>query len=146
MANHMVLSSGSYLISNSVCINQLFSGMSESKGGEINLQEISKSSLSTILKYIYTGNITISNNNAQDLAEAAGFMQFLEIQEACFKFLEVQLNLSNSREVEHVGERLFGRQLSEHARQFTAEKFMDIVASPEFSNFTKVGNGKIQVS
>ncbi|XP_072031171.1 kelch-like protein 24 [Amphiura filiformis] len=111
--------------------------MSESRTDNIDLPEISKSSLSTIIEYIYTGKLKVSNDTAQDLAEAAGFLQFLEVQNVCFKFLEAQLDVTNTREVQHVGDRLFSRQLSEHAKQFSAEMFLDIVASPEFCNYTK---------
>ena len=62
----------------------------------------------------------------------------MDVQQVCFKFLEIQLNASNVLEVEHVGERLFSRQLSERSRQFSADNFMEIVASPEFNNYTKV--------
>ena len=86
----------------------------------------------------YSGKLLVSSGNAQDLAEAAGFLQFMDVQQVCFKFLEIQLNASNVLEVERVGERLFSRQLSERSRQFSADNFMEIVASPEFYNYTKV--------
>ena len=88
--------------------------------------------------YLHTGKLRITHDTAQDLAEASGFLQLNEVQLECFSFMENSLDASSALNIELIGDRLFNRQLSNHARQFTADNFLELATSSEFFQYTKV--------
>lgn len=57
--------------------------------------DIDEQTLQTLINYCYCGEITVTENNVQQLLPAAGLLQIQEIQDFCCEFLKKQLDSTN---------------------------------------------------
>uniref|UniRef100_A0A8D0GZP5 BTB domain-containing protein n=1 Tax=Sphenodon punctatus TaxID=8508 RepID=A0A8D0GZP5_SPHPU len=63
------------------------SSFREAQDGEVLLQDLASSTLQSVLDYLYTGELTLTAENAQDLFTAACRLQLLPLQETVGRFL-----------------------------------------------------------
>lgn len=68
------------------------SGMKESEDDTISLTGVDSHIFSLILQYIYTGSISITVANAQDMLSTSFYLQINPLQKQCEKFLINQLD------------------------------------------------------
>ncbi|XP_067422767.1 kelch-like protein 12 [Emydura macquarii macquarii] len=71
------------------------SSWKESQGGEVVLQDMSPSLLQSILKYIYTEELSLTLETAPDLFAAASKLQILPLVEICSRFLGNKVSMQN---------------------------------------------------
>ncbi|KAH1175676.1 hypothetical protein KIL84_022201 [Mauremys mutica] len=71
------------------------SSCKESQGGEVVLQDMAPSILQSILKYIYTEELSLSLETAPDLFAAASKLQILPLVEICCRFLLKTISIQN---------------------------------------------------
>ncbi|XP_033637111.1 kelch-like protein 30 [Asterias rubens] len=113
------------------------SGMQETKSQQVRMQGIAGSTLRLIVNYCYTGSFIITENNVEEVANASNILQFESLEEECARFLGSRLNATNSLETEMVGQRLFNRQLSSQAHDYSVGNFTDVTFSQEFLEFSE---------
>lgn len=76
--------------------NTMFkSGITGKDATEIEIKTIGADLFKAIIGLIYTGEIEISESNAQELLEIGDMMQFEELKVQCSKFLMTEMHPSN---------------------------------------------------
>ncbi|XP_006030020.1 kelch-like protein 7 isoform X1 [Alligator sinensis] len=71
------------------------SNFRESRDGEIVLQSMAPSTLESVLNYLYTGEISLSSETAEDLFVAASWLQIHPLEETVSRFLQENISTEN---------------------------------------------------
>jgi hypothetical protein len=69
--------------------------MAESRQQEIQMIDIDEQTLQTLIDYCYSGEITITEHNVQQILPSACLLSIQEVQDFCCEFLKKQLDSSN---------------------------------------------------
>ncbi|XP_036377773.1 kelch-like protein 40b [Megalops cyprinoides] len=108
------------------------SDLEEFKKREIVLEEVEPNIMEMILKYIYTSNINVTEQNVQDIFTVANLLQIPSIFTVCVSFLQKRLSLSNCMAIFRLGLMLDCPRLAISARDFVCNRFQLIVRDKEF--------------
>lgn len=80
--HHVLFPCRMLLASVSLYFRSMFtSNFRESRDGEIVLQSVAPSTLESVLNYLYTGEISLSSETAEDLFVAASWLQIHPLEE-----------------------------------------------------------------
>ena len=71
------------------------SGMIETKDNRVELREVDPKALGLVLQLLYTGKITLTIQNVQNLLSLSCLFQLENLREACAAFLQRQLSHAN---------------------------------------------------
>ncbi|TRY58130.1 hypothetical protein DNTS_009807 [Danionella cerebrum] len=112
------------------------SGVEESKQKEIVLEDVEPGVMGVILKYLYTSNINVTEQNVQDIFALANMLQIPSIFTVCVSFLQKRLSLSNCLAIFRLGLMLDCPRLAISARNFACERFQFIARDQEFLELT----------
>lgn len=114
----------------------LQSEMKEKEEGVIRFEEISKSVLSDVLEFIYTGNVEINEKNAGDLIIAADYLLLESLKIISGRFLEKQIEMSsyNCISTFHFAEKYRCEELVLRSTKFIQDNFTSVAKSDEFLN------------
>ncbi|KAK6490192.1 kelch-like protein 40 [Huso huso] len=112
------------------------SEMEESKQKEIVLEDVEPEVLGRILKYIYTSEIEITEQNVQDIFSAANMFQVPSIFTVCVSFLQKRLSLSNCLAIFRLGLMLDCARLAIAARDFISDRFQLISRDQDFEQLS----------
>ena len=112
----------------------LQSEMKEKEEGVIRFEEISKSVLSDVLEFIYTGNVEINEKNAGDLIIAADYLLLESLKIISGRFLEKQMSSYNCISTFHFAEKYRCEELVLRSRKFIQDNFTSVAMSDEFLN------------
>ncbi|XP_016359195.1 kelch-like protein 40b [Sinocyclocheilus anshuiensis] len=112
------------------------SGVEESKQKEIALEDVEPGVMGIILKYLYTSNINVTEQNVQDIFALANMLQIPSIFTVCVSFLQKRLSLSNCLAIFRLGLMLDCPRLAISARNFACERFQLIARDEEFLQLT----------
>ena len=63
--------------------------MAESRQPNITMHSIDPSAAESLINFAYTGRVTISTSNVQNLMMGASFLQLSKVRDACAEFLQV---------------------------------------------------------
>ncbi|KAM4606766.1 kelch-like protein 40b [Polymixia lowei] len=108
------------------------SDLEESKKREIVLEDVEPGVMGLILKYLYTSNINITEQNVQDIFAVANMFQIPSIFTVCVSFLQKRLSLSNCLAIFRLGLMLDCPRLAVSARNYACERFQLIVRDEDF--------------
>ncbi|XP_035674545.1 kelch-like protein 24 [Branchiostoma floridae] len=111
-------------------------GHRESKEHKVTIHEASPSALQLLVDYAYTSKVTITENNATELMEAASFFQVPPVSHACTKFLSDNLSVTNCMKIVTLGGML-NPNLETEALSYAMKEFAVASQTPEFFNLTK---------
>ena len=112
----------------------LQSEMKEREEGVFRLEEISKSILSDVLEFIYTGNVEINEKNAGDLIIAADYLLLESLKIISGRFLEKQMSSYNCISTIHFAEKYRCEELVLRSTKFIQDNFTSVAKSDEFLN------------
>ena len=73
----------------------LFPGFEESRLDRVTLQNVDPSALVTLIDYVYTAKVDVTEENVQTLLTAANLLQLVDVRDACCEFLFQQLHPTN---------------------------------------------------
>lgn len=104
----------------------------ESKTDSVLLHEVDKSSVTLIIEYAYTGCIHITRSNAQNLLVAASIFQIIPIVEACARFMETQLDVSNCIGIHYFASVHNCVELKNKAQEHIEKNFVQVSHGEEF--------------
>ncbi|XP_008309617.1 gigaxonin [Cynoglossus semilaevis] len=98
----------------------------------IELQGVSMATMKQILDYIFSGEITLSEDTIQDMVQASDLLLMTDLKLLCCQFLESCITAENC-----IGIRLFSLHYCLHHVYYTATEFLqthfrDVVLSEEF--------------
>ena len=112
----------------------LQSEMKEREEGVIRFEEISKSILSDVLEFIYTGSVEINEKNARDLIIAADYLLLESLKIISGRFLEKQMTTCNCISTFHFAEKYRCEELVLRSTKFIQDNFTSVAKSDEFLN------------
>ncbi|XP_077991677.1 kelch-like protein 25 [Glandiceps talaboti] len=113
------------------------SDMKESKFEEITLNELDPKIMDLLLQYIYTAKIIITENNCQELLEAAGLFQIISVRDACAAYLQRQLHPSNCLGFQRFAANHACQKLAEAAEEFSYVYLEEVSQNEEFLLLSK---------
>ncbi|KAJ1099247.1 hypothetical protein NDU88_004351 [Pleurodeles waltl] len=108
------------------------SDQEESKKREINLEDVEPEVMGKILRYIYTSEIDITEQNVQDIFAVANMFQIPSIFTVCVSFLQKRLCLSNCLAIFRLGLMLDCPRLAVASRDFLCDRFSLITRDEDF--------------
>ncbi|KAK3101674.1 hypothetical protein FSP39_005379 [Pinctada imbricata] len=108
----------------------------EREGSKVPVHGVEAATLESILDYMYSGELGISNQNVQNLFSASNFFEMLDLVEKCTDHMINAINTTNCLEVYFFGEFSSCNRLQEAAFSFILKKFVEISRTDEFK--TKV--------
>ncbi|XP_066019138.1 kelch-like protein 5 [Pocillopora verrucosa] len=106
--------------------------LKEKESNLVELQDIKSSTLSDVLRYIYTGRARIDSSNAKDLVMTADYLIIPSLKTRATLFLEGTLNASNCLAFESFASRYNCESLKKAAVAYKMEYFVDVVRSEDF--------------
>ena len=106
--------------------------LKEKESNLVELQDIKSSTLSDVLRYIYTGRTRIDSSNAKDLVMTADYLIIPSLKTRATLFLEGALNASNCLAFESFASRYNCESLKKAAVAYKMEKFVDVTKSEDF--------------
>lgn len=115
----------------------MFAGkLSESSAEHVTLNGVDSNALSSLVDYIYTSMIEVTEDNVQTLLPAANLLQLQFVRESCCTFLQSQLHPSNCLGIRKFADIHSCSDLLTHASSFTEQHFSDVVRGDEFHSLT----------
>ena len=112
----------------------LQSEMKEKEEGVIRFEEISKSILSDVLEFIYTGSVEVNEKNAGDLLIAADYLLLESLKIISGRFLQKQMTTFNCISTFHFAEKSRCEELVLRSTKFIQDNFTSVAKSDEFLN------------
>ncbi|XP_030199925.1 kelch-like protein 23 [Gadus morhua] len=106
--------------------------MRERSNSLITLSGVECEVLGVLLKYSYTAQVCITENNVQSLLEAADLMQFSSLKHACEDFLIRFLDVGNCLGMHAFAQLHVCRSLERETRRLMFSKLEDLVQQEEF--------------
>ena len=111
--------------------------MAESKQSEIEIQGVvDPSTLETLINFAYSGKVSISTNNVQNLMLGSSFLQLSRVRDACSEFLMTRLTPTNVLGVRGFADTLGVSTLVIACEKYVQKFFPAVVESEEFLNLT----------
>lgn len=73
----------------------MFTSFEEKKKDKVTIQGVDPTALQMLIAYVYSGQISITEDTVQSLLPAANLLQLSDVKEACSDFLKSQLHPTN---------------------------------------------------
>lgn len=108
------------------------SELEESKKREIVLKDVEPSIMEMILRYLYTSDINLTEQNVQDIFMVANMYQIPSIFSVCVSYLQEKLVLGNCLAIFRLGLLLDCPRLALSAREFICERYQLVVRDQDF--------------
>ncbi|KAI3375271.1 hypothetical protein L3Q82_021775, partial [Scortum barcoo] len=118
------------------------SNLEESKKREIVLKDVEPGIMGMILRYLYTSDINLTEQNVQDIFMVANMYQIPSIFSVCVSFLQEKLVLGNCLAIFRLGLLLDCPRLSLAAREFICERYQVVVRDQDF---LQLGPGELAI-
>lgn len=106
--------------------------MLESKQEYVTLSDIDENSVEEIVNFAYTGEISIHEDNVQQLLKASSILQLSEIVAACCTFLKGQLHATNCLGIATFAQAHGCISLGNRAMEYVQDNFVEVVEGEEF--------------
>ncbi|XP_076353062.1 actin-binding protein IPP-like [Tachypleus tridentatus] len=113
------------------------SGLAEQQDKRVEIQGISSSIFSELLKFIYSGEIKIIQENVQDLLAAANMLEIPQVVSACCSFLQKELHPSNCVGICQFAELHACTNLKLEAKRYIERNFIEVIQEDEFCELPK---------
>ncbi|KAK2821976.1 hypothetical protein Q5P01_022041 [Channa striata] len=108
------------------------SELEESKKREIVLKDVEPAVMGMILRYLYTSDINLTEQNVQDIFMIANMYQIPSIFSVCVTYLQDKLVLGNCLSIFRLGLLLDCPRLVLAAREFICERYQVITRDQDF--------------
>ncbi|KAF4076831.1 hypothetical protein AMELA_G00219570 [Ameiurus melas] len=116
------------------------SDLEESKKREVVLKDVDPDIMRMILRYLYTCDINLTEQNVQDIFMAANMYQIPSIFSVCVSYLEHKMVLSNCLAIFRLGLLLECPRLASKARDYICNRFELIIRDKDFH---QLGSGEL---
>lgn len=108
------------------------SDLEESKKREIVLKDVEPAVMGMILRYLYTSDINLTEQNIQDIFMVANMYQIPSIFSVCVSYLQEKMVLGNCLAIYRLGLLLDCPRLALAAREFICERFQVVSRDQDF--------------
>ncbi|XP_060584738.1 kelch-like protein 8 isoform X1 [Ruditapes philippinarum] len=106
--------------------------MAESKQNVIKIQDIDENILENMIKYAYSGKVTITVDNVQGVLYVASILQIENVAHACSEFMKEHLHPDNCVQVHGFAMQHNREQLIRYTQEFITDNFNEVSKTPEF--------------
>ncbi|XP_055503940.1 kelch repeat and BTB domain-containing protein 12 [Leucoraja erinacea] len=106
-------------------------GLAECSQREVALHDVQPESVVTILDYMYSSELHLTNANVQGVATMAYFLQMEGIFTACQKYMLDHMDASNCLGVYYFAKQLGAEELSEQASRYLHRHFAEVCLQEE---------------
>jgi kelch-like protein 2/3 len=110
----------------------MFTSFEEKDKERVLIHGVESSALQMLVAYVYSGQISISEDNVQTLLPAANLLQLMDVKEACSEFLKSQLHPSNALGIRAFADMHGCLDLLSATEEFIQCHFADVVEGEEF--------------
>lgn len=104
----------------------------ESNQREIVLRDVEAAATEALIKFMYTGQVSIDVSNVQSLLPAARVFLLSDVVDSCCRFLREQLDAQNCLGIRNFASAHDCGELKGSADKFATQNFLDVVKSDEF--------------
>ena len=108
------------------------SGMTEAKENRVELRDVDPVALEQVLKLIYTGKITLTTQNVQQLLSVSCLFQLANLQDACASFMHRQLSPENCLGIRDFAETHGCQMLTKAAHLYSLRHFEELHRGEEY--------------
>ena len=98
----------------------------------ITLKEVDSSAVESLISFVYTSSIEVTEDNVQALLPAANLLQLTEVCDACCSFLKRQLHSSNCLGIMAFADLHSCSNLFTESQRFARKHFPEVRMSEEF--------------
>ncbi|TPP65828.1 Ring canal kelch protein [Fasciola gigantica] len=136
------------LASSSQYFYAMFTGpMAEARSPCVQIQGIDENALVQLIDFIYTGEISVTEENVQTLLPAANLLQLPSVRDSCCEFLQSQLHPSNCLGIQRFADLHDCPDLLASSRRFTEQHFGELLEQDdEFLTLTAEQLGQLIAS
>jgi len=110
--------------------------LAESKQEVIKIQDIDENVMEDMVKYAYSGKITINVDNVQSILYVASILQIENVAHACSGFMKEHLHPENCVQVHAFAIQHNREQLIKYSQDFITENFVEVMKTPEYLSMT----------
>ena len=134
-ANRMILS----------CCSRFFEGMFNLEMKEkyqhdpVQINGFDGKAVKVVIDFMYSGEVTIKNENVMDLLAASDYLQMGEVKEFCFEFLESILSPANWFAIRSAADLYQNKHLENQVCEYMSTNFDIIIQTDEFKSLDKDG-------
>ncbi|KAJ0011790.1 hypothetical protein NQD34_012765 [Periophthalmus magnuspinnatus] len=126
------------LAASSPYFSALFSGgMRESEKEEVQILGVEREVFEVLLDFIYTGLISITVENVQELMVAADMLQLTEVVSICGEFLKGHIDPSNSVGIFQFLEQISCMDMLEFTENYIHVHFLEVCTTDDFKGLLK---------
>nr|XP_057922302.1 kelch-like protein 40a [Doryrhamphus excisus] len=108
------------------------SDLEESKKRVIDLKDVEPGTMGMILRYLYTSDINLTEQNVQDIFMVANMYQIPSIFSVCVSYLQEKLVLGNCLAIFRLGLLLDCPRLASTAQEFICERYQVVIRDQDF--------------
>uniref|UniRef100_A0A1B0G513 Kelch-like protein diablo n=1 Tax=Glossina morsitans morsitans TaxID=37546 RepID=A0A1B0G513_GLOMM len=102
--------------------------MKERKEGTVKLQDVDVVAVKALVDYIYSGIVTLTEENVEAVLSASDIFQIVWVKEECFQFLKNNLNRSNCFRVRKLADMHSCKELQDVSNKYILDNFDDLIA------------------
>eukprot|EP00102_Acyrthosiphon_pisum_P002195 XP_001943389.2 PREDICTED: kelch-like protein 17 isoform X2 [Acyrthosiphon pisum] len=110
----------------------MFSSFAEGAKYVVNIRELDSNILQLLIDYIYTGKITVTEQNIMDLLPASMLLQLDYVKCVCVEFLKKQLNLSNCLGIKEFADFYNCTELLSSSEEYIKTHFLKFIETDDF--------------
>ncbi|XP_063813049.1 kelch-like protein 35 [Pseudophryne corroboree] len=126
------------LSSKSSYFRAMFSNsLKETNLNVVDLHELSASSISLVLDFMYEGKPQLQEDNVQDILQASDLLNIFSLRNACVNFIDGQLDPSNCVGIMKFADMFSIPSLSEKSKKLMLESFAEVSCHEEFLELSK---------
>eukprot|EP00102_Acyrthosiphon_pisum_P027940 XP_016665150.1 PREDICTED: ring canal kelch homolog [Acyrthosiphon pisum] len=120
------------LASASTYFHAMFKNCEEKNQYLVIMKQLDSTALQLLVNFIYSGEITVTENNLQVLLEASNILQLQEVKEACSDFLQTQMCPKNCIGINALADLHSCTKLLRSSELYIQQHFSDVVEGDEF--------------
>ncbi|XP_029345949.1 ring canal kelch homolog isoform X2 [Acyrthosiphon pisum] len=110
----------------------MFTNFSEKNQDQVAIGQLKSSALQLLIDFVYSGKISITEQNVQDLLAASNILQLQEVKNACCNFLQAQLCPTNVIGIIAIADFHDCTKLLTSSELYFKQHFSDVVEEEEF--------------
>ncbi|KAL4222931.1 hypothetical protein ACF0H5_018972 [Mactra antiquata] len=98
----------------------------------VQMHDVAPDTIQTVIGYMYTGNVILTNENAQDILMAATMLELTHLIEQCANYMIREVCLDNCMEMFLFASHFACLKLKLHCRKFILDHFSDLIKDDKF--------------
>ncbi|XP_060871866.1 kelch-like protein 2 isoform X2 [Metopolophium dirhodum] len=120
------------LASASPYFHAMFTNCDEKNQYLVIMKQLDSTALQLLVNFIYTGEITVTENNLHVLLPASNLLQLQEVKEACCDFLQAQMCPKNCIGINALADLHSCKKLLTSSELYIQQHFLDVAEGNEF--------------